>query len=390
MKSNKTLQFETRAIVKGEEPLFEYTGDVVSPIHLSSTYARKKIDIPTKGHEYSRSDNPTRQALEKRLASLEGVDYAFAFASGLSAETTILLSLLKSGDHIIAFNDLYGGTKRLFEQVIQQFTNIEISYVDAQNVDAVQSSIQSNTKLIWLECPTNPLLKICDIRAITNIAKMHNIITLIDNTFLSSYFLQAISLGADIVLHSATKYLNGHSDMVGGCIMTDQVILAEKIQFMQNAIGAILSPFDSYLLLRGTKTLALRMEQHQKNALAIALYLEAHPKINRVIYPGLKSYPQHTLAKKQFTGFGGMLSFELKTDLVHTKHFTESLEIFHIAESLGGIESLVEIPSLMTHSAIPKLKREAIGIHDTLIRLSVGIEHIEDLIEDLSQALTIV
>lgn len=388
-KKDRSMKFETKAIHVGEAPNLEQGGygDAVMPIHLSSTFARKLVDVPTQGYEYSRTGNPTRHALEQRLASLENAKYGLAFASGLAAETTLILSLLHPGDHIIAFDDLYGGTRRLLSQVFSQNYGIHCSYVDARKVKNVQDEITSQTKLIWLETPSNPLLKLCDIQAISDIAKKKNIITLVDNTFLSPYFQTPLDLGADIVLHSTTKYINGHSDSVGGCIMTNHAEHYEKLKFHQNAVGAILSPFDSYLVLRGTKTLAVRMKQHQENAMKISEYLESHSKIKRVYYPGLKSHPDYALALKQMKGFGGMISFELATDLANTKKFVESLTYPLIAESLGGVESLIEIPALMTHAGIRKEDREHIGLSDSLIRLSVGLENVEDLIADISDAL---
>ena len=380
------MKFDTKAIHIGEEPNFEHTGDVTIPLHLASTYARKEVDIPTKGHEYSRSDNPTRQALEKKLASLENADYALAFASGLAAISTVLMALLKSGDHIIAFDDLYGGSKRLFDQIFGENFKIEISYVDATKVSNIKDAIHINTKLIWLETPTNPLLKMCDIQKISKMAIKEDLIVVVDNTFLSPFFQRPLNLGASIVLHSTTKYINGHSDSVGGCLMTRDKKLYEKLHFVQNAAGAILSPFDSFLVLRGLKTLGIRMQRHEENAKKIAKFLIKHPHVSSVIYPGLKEYAYAEIARKQCLGFGGMLSFELKASLEETKKFLEHLKLFSIAESLGGVESLVELPSIMTHSSISKEHREKIGLKDSLIRLSVGIEDVEDLLSDLKQA----
>lgn len=382
------MKFETKAIHVGEEPNFKEgaSGDAVAPIHLSSTFARKKIDTPTSGYEYSRSLNPTRNALEMRLASLEGAEYALAFSSGMAAETTVILSLLQSSDHVIAFDDLYGGSKRLFNRVFGERFNIHFTYVDARNIATLIESIQKNTKMIWLETPSNPLLKICDIATIAEICKKNNLLLVVDNTFMSPYFQNPLKFGADITLHSTTKYMNGHSDSVGGAIMLNDKTLYEKLKFHQNAIGAILSPFDSYLVLRGTKTLALRMKKHEENAIKISAFLEKEPQVQRVLYPGLKSHPEFDLAKNQMTGFGGMISFELKADLLVSKYFVENLKYFLIAESLGGVESLIEIPSLMTHASLSKSERERIGIKDGLIRLSVGVEHIDDLLQDLEQA----
>lgn len=387
MSAKNIYGFSTRAIHAGEEPDFREgaTGDVVTPIHLSTTFARKKVSEPTAGYEYTRSLNPTRKALETKLASLENAVYGLAFSSGLAAESTILLSLLNPGDHIVAFDDLYGGTKRLFNHVFSNF-GFEVSYVDATVALLVEKAIKPNTKLVWLETPSNPLLKVSDIKMIAEITKKHNIVLVVDNTFLSPYFQKPLDLGADIVIHSSTKYIGGHSDVLGGAVLLNSGAYYERIQYHQNAVGAVLSPFDSYLTLRGIKTLALRLEQHQKNALEIAHYLEKHLKVNKVIYPGLESHPQHALAKAQTTGFGGVLSFEIKGTITDAENFLEKLTVFALAESLGGVESLIELPSLMTHASVAKEVREQIGITDTLIRVSVGVEDVKDLIADFEQA----
>ena len=381
------MKFATKAIHSGEEPNLKEggCGDVVVPIHLSSTFARCELDQPTGGYEYSRTGNPTRHALEKRLAALENADYGLAFASGLAAETTLVLSLLKSGDHVVAFEDLYGGTRRLFDRTFANF-GLDFSYVDATKTENVGAAIKGNTKLIWLETPTNPLLKLCDIAAISKIAKERDILNVVDNTFASPYLQNPLDLGADIVLHSTTKYLGGHSDVVGGAIMLSDKELYGKLKFNQNAVGAIPSPFDCFLVLRGTKTLALRMERHSHNASEIAKYLAAHPKVEKVTYPGLKSHPQHELARKQMPGFGGVISFYVRqgTDV---KGFLRRLKVIALAESLGGVESLISQPSSMTHAGLSRQEREKIGITDNLLRLSVGIEDAEDLKADLDQAL---
>ena len=381
------MKFATKAIHSGEEPNLKEggCGDVVVPIHLSSTFARCELDQPTGGYEYSRTGNPTRHALEKRLAALENADYGLAFASGLAAETTLVLSLLKSGDHVVAFEDLYGGTRRLFDRTFANF-GLDFSYVDATKTENVEAAIKGNTKLIWLETPTNPLLKLCDIAAISKIAKERDILNVVDNTFASPYLQNPLDLGADIVLHSTTKYLGGHSDVVGGAIMLSDKELYGKLKFNQNAVGAIPSPFDCFLVLRGTKTLALRMERHSHNASEIAKYLAAHPKVEKVTYPGLKSHPQHELARKQMSGFGGVISFYVRqgTDV---KGFLGRLKVIALAESLGGVESLISQPSSMTHAGLSRQEREKIGITDNLLRLSVGIEDAEDLKADLEQAL---
>jgi cystathionine gamma-lyase len=382
------LKFATKAIHVGEEPnlLEGGCGDVVVPIHLATTYARKEVDKPTRGYEYSRTGNPTRDALEKRLAALENARFGLAFASGLAAEATLILSLLKKGDHVIAFDNLYGGTRRLFSDVLVNF-GLEFTYVDAREPENVEKAVKENTRMIWLETPTNPLLRLCDVRAISEIGRANDIITVVDNTFMSPCFQNPLDLGADIALHSTTKYLGGHSDVVGGAIMLSNEELHEKIRFNQNAIGAVPSPFDCFLVLRGIKTLAIRMEKHNQNAQKIAEFLEAQPKVRKVHYPGLKSHPQHDLAKRQMSGFGGIVSFELDAKLAEVKAFLKKFKLFALAESLGGVESLIEHPALMTHASIPKRERERIGITDSLIRLSVGIEDIEDLIADLEQAL---
>ena len=387
MANTKNYGFSTKAIHVGEQPDFRdgATGDVVIPIHLSTTFARKKVDVPTAGYEYTRSLNPTRNALELKLASLENARFGFAFTSGLAAESTILLSLVKPGDHIIAFDDLYGGTKRLINHVFANF-GFEVTYVDAVDPQNVQNAFKKTTKLVWLESPTNPLLKLSDIKAISEITRKHDAILVVDNTFLSPYFQKPLDLGADVVVHSSTKYIGGHSDVLGGSVMLNDQELFEKIQYHQNSIGAVLPPFDSYLTLRGIKTLVLRMERHNENALEIAHYLEKHPKVKKVIYPGLESHPQHKLAIEQTTGFGGIISFEITGTIDEAKEFLEKLHLFALAESLGGVESLIELPALMTHASVAKEIREQIGISDTLIRISVGIEDVADLIDDLEQA----
>lgn len=382
------MRFETKAIHDGEEPNLKEggSGDVVVPIHLASTFARREVEKPTGGYEYSRSGNPTRHALEKRLASLEDARFGLAFSSGLAAETVICMTLLKSGGHVIAFDDLYGGTKRLFNRILTNF-NIEFSYADARDLKSVKDAIEENTRLIWMETPTNPLMRLCDLEGIAGIGKERGIITVVDNTFMSPFLQRPIDFGIDIVVHSTTKYLNGHSDSVGGALMLSNEELYNMLKFNQNAIGAILSPFDSYMVLRGIKTLALRMERHCQNASDIAKYLESHPKVRKVYYPGLKSHPQHELARRQMKGFGGMLSFEIDGGIKEAKAFLENLKIFSLAESLGGVESLIEHPALMTHASIPKEEREKTGITDSLIRVSVGIEDVDDLKKDLDNAL---
>jgi cystathionine gamma-lyase len=381
------MKFETKVIHVGEEPDLERgSGDVVVPIHLSSTFARKKVNEPTQGYEYSRTGNPTRDALEKRLAVLEDAAFGLAFASGMAAESTLAVTLLHTGDHVLAFDDLYGGTRRLFNRILDPHFKVEVTYVDARDPQRLKKAIQRNTRLIWLESPTNPLMKICDIAATAEIAREANIRVVVDNTFLSPYFQKPLLLRADVVVHSSTKYLNGHSDSVGGAVMLSDEDLYRQLKFNQNAMGAILSPFDSFLVLRGMKTLAVRMREHERNALRLAHYLEEHPKVKKVNYSGLRSHPQHALANRQATGHGGMLSFEIKGGLEETKRFLESVKVFALAESLGGVESLIEHPVLMTHASVPKDIREQVGLTDSLIRVSVGIEHIDDLIADFDQA----
>ncbi len=381
------MKFETKAIHIGEEPNLKEggSGDVVIPIHLSSTFARKELDKPTGGYEYSRTGNPTRDALERRIAVLEDAKFGLAFSSGMAAETVLALSLLSSGDHVVAFDDLYAGTRRLFDIFAKNF-RVQFSYVDATSVENVRNAIAQNTKLIWLETPTNPLMKLCDIKAISEIAKERGILVVVDNTFATPYFQKPLNLGADIVIHSTTKFINGHSDSVGGAIMLSNEEIYSRLKFNQNATGAILSPFDSYMVLRGIKTLPIRMERHNHNAREIAKYLSSHPRVKKVNYPGLESHPQYELAKRQMTGFGGVLSFEIDGGIKEVKRFLESLKIFLVAESLGGVESLIEHPATMTHAYLPEKERIKIGITDSLIRISVGLENVEDLISDLDNA----
>ena len=383
-----SLGFSTRAIHNGEEPDFREgaSGDVAVPIHLSTTFARLKAGSPTAGYEYTRSLNPTRKALEEKLAALDSAKYGLAFSSGLAAASTLIISLLKAGDNVIGFDDLYGGTRRLLSNVFVNF-NISVSYVDATIPENIEKAIKPESRLIWIESPSNPLLKIADIRAIAQIAKKHGLILVVDNTFLSPYFQKPLELGADVVVYSTTKYIGGHSDSLGGSIVLNNEQLYEKIAYNQNAVGAVLSPFDSYLTLRGAKTLAVRMEQHQKNALALAEFLLKSSKVKRVLYPGLKDHPHHDVAVAQTSGFGGVLSFELEGTLEDAENFLSRLKLFSTAESLGGVESLVEIPAIMTHASVPKEVREKNGISDTLIRVSAGIEDTEDLIADFRNAL---
>jgi cystathionine gamma-lyase len=390
--ADRNLHNDTLAIHAGEEPDFREGayGDVAAPIHLSSTFARRKVDEPTAGLEYSRSGNPTRHALETKLAALEGGEYALAFASGLAAETTLLLSLVKPGDHIVAFDDLYGGTGRIFRSLYTPDSKVEVTYVNAVNTDEVHNALRPSTRLVWMESPSNPLLKLCDIAAIAQLAHTASAILVVDNTFMSPALQNPLALGADIVVHSTTKYVNGHSDSVGGALIYNDAELDAKLRFSQNTYGAILSPFDSYLVMRGLKTLGVRMQRHCENAMAVAKHLEASAKVKRVIFPGLPSHAQHELAQRQARGFGGMVSFELDGNLAGTNRFLEALRIFALAESLGGVESLIEHPAPMTHASVPAEMRAQLGISDTLIRISCGIEHVDDLIADIERGLAAV
>jgi cystathionine beta-lyase/cystathionine gamma-synthase len=373
--------FETRAVHAGQEP-DTATGAIMTPVYLSSTFVQQAPG-KHKGYEYSRTGNPTRTALERNIASLEGAKFGLAYSSGMAAIANII-TLLKNGDHVICCNDVYGGTYRLFEKIIAPKVGIKFDFVEL--TDAANLKIRPNTKMIWLESPTNPLLKLIDINAVAGIAKKNNALLVVDNTFMTPYFQKPLSLGADIVIHSATKYLGGHSDVLSGLIVTDNQAVYDELKFLQNAIGAVPSPFDCFLVLRGIKTLALRMVQHEKNALLIAGFLERQPSVKRVIYPGLETHPQYSLAKTQMTGFGGMLSFEFK-DGIDSIGFIKRLGLFSLAESLGGVESLIEYPAVMTHASVPKDVREKLGITDGLIRVSVGIETAEDLINDLRNAI---
>ncbi len=381
------MKFSTKAIHTGNEPNLKDggSGDVVVPIHLSTTFGRSKVNIPTQGYEYSRSGNPTRCALEKNLAELENGKFAYAFSSGLAAITNVLF-LLKGGDHVVSIDDVYGGTRRLFKQVFEQF-GLTFSFVDFTSGADLKGYIKENTKMIWIETPTNPLLKIVDIASVCKFAKQKKIVTVVDNTFASPFFQKPLDLGADIVVHSMTKYIGGHSDVVAGCIVVNDRKIAEGLKFLQNAVGAILSPFDSFQILKGIKTLSIRMEKHNENAQKIVQFLSKHPKIQKIYYPGLDKHPGYKIAKGQMKGFGGMLSFELKGNMNTAIKFLESLKLVSIAESLGVVESLIEHPASMTHSSVPREERLKIGLTDTLIRLSVGIEDADDIIADLSQAL---
>ncbi len=376
--------FATRTIHAGQSP-DPTTGAVMQPIYATSTYAQESPGVH-KGFEYSRSHNPTRFAYERCIADLEGGTRGFAFASGLAALGTIL-ELLPSGSHVIAMDDLYGGSYRLFENVRKRSAGLEFSFVDLSDIAALEDALQDNTKLIWVESPTNPLLKLVDLEAVAKLGKKKGILTGCDNTFASPYVQRPLELGIDMVLHSATKYINGHSDVVGGLVVTNDNELGEQVGFLQNAVGSVQGPFDSFLALRGLKTLALRMERHCQSALKIASFLEAHDAVSKVLYPGLESHPQHELAERQMNGFGGIVTFVLKDGEDAARRFLERLEIFALAESLGGVESLAEHPGIMTHASIPPERRAELGIDDGLVRLSVGIEACGDLLADLEQAL---
>jgi cystathionine gamma-lyase len=376
------MKFSTRAIHVGQEA-DPATGATIVPVYQTSTYTQDAVG-EHKGFDYSRTINPTRLALEKQLASLEGGAHGYAFASGMAA-TSAVLNLLSAGDHAVVTDDLYGGTYRLFTRVLERY-GLAFTYVDMSDIDAVRAAIRPNTKLFWIETPTNPLLKLIDIAAVVALGKDGQFVA-VDNTFATPYFQQPLALGADVVVHSTTKYIGGHSDVVGGVAITNDDTIADVIKFHQNAVGGIAGPHDAWLTMRGAKTLALRMQQHARNAQAVAEFLEAHPEVDRVYYPGLPSHPQHALAKQQMNGFGGMVSFVLKGPQSRALDFAHRLRFFSLAESLGGVESLICHPARMTHGSIPKEDRERRGVTDGLLRLSVGIEDVEDLLEDLRIAL---
>jgi cystathionine gamma-lyase len=378
------MRFSTRAIHVGEEPT-KPTGAVVVPIYQVSTFRQPELGIEGE-YVYGRTSNPTRSALERSLAALEEGRYGLAFASGMAAITTTVLGLLRKGDHVLAVEDLYGGTRRLFDRIMQNF-GIEFSYVDGTNRKDLESGVRPETRMVWLETPTNPLLKIIDIESSAKIAHDHNALVVVDNTFMSPYLQQPLKLGADIVVHSTTKYLGGHSDLIGGALILSNSELYEKAKFAQNAVGAVPGPLDCWLVLRGVKTLAVRMDRHCNNAQKIAEFLTKHSKIQNVLYPGLPAHPQHELARSQMTGFGGMISFLLGGGFESCQRLFKQLKIFAVAESLGGVESLIEHPASMTHASIPRAERDRIGVTDSLVRLSIGIEDVEDLVSDLSTAL---
>lgn len=384
MAKKRMMHIATKVIHVGGEPDKE-TGAIMPPIFQTSTYVQSS---PGKhqGYEYTRSHNPTRTRLEENLASLENAKYALTASSGLAMMTLIMHSF-KVGTKILCGDDVYGGTYRLFTTVFKDIHDIK--FIDTTNVKEVEKAMKEfRPKVIWLESPTNPLLKITDIIKVCDLAQKYKVKSIVDNTFMSPYFQRPLELGADVVVHSLTKYINGHSDVIGGCMMTNNKSFRDQIFTLQNSTGPSQAPFDSWLVLRGIKTLAIRMEAHQKNAMSIAKWLESHPKVESVVYPGLKSHPQHKIAKKQMLGFGGMITFFIKGGLKESKKFLEKVELFALAESLGGVESLIEHPAIMTHASVPKSVRDSIGLTDNLIRLSVGIENIEDLKEDLEKAFT--
>lgn len=377
------MDFETKAIHAGVEPE-PMSGAVMTPIFQTSTYAQASPG-EHKGYEYSRTDNPTRTALQSSLAELENGKHALVFSSGL-ASIDAVLNLFDTGDHIVAGNDLYGGTYRLFSKVASR-RGLKFDYVKVQDLDSVRGAIQPNTKLLWIETPTNPQLALADIAAIAKIAQQNGALTAVDNTFMTPYYQRPLELGADIVMHSMTKFLNGHSDVVMGSLIVNDSSLYERLKFLQNAVGAVPGPFDCFLVLRGIKTLAVRMERHSQNAMEVARWLEGHPSVERVVYPGLSSHPQHELAKAQAGGFGGMITFFLKGGIEECRRFLSRVHLFTLAESLGGVESLIEHPAIMTHASVPPEIRREIGLTDNLVRASVGIESVRDLIADLDQAL---
>ncbi len=381
----KQHEFATRAIHVGQEP-DPTTGAIMTPVYLTSTYVQESPG-KHKGYDYSRSINPTRLAYEKCVADLESGTRGFAFASGLAAMSTAL-DLLESGSHIVVSDDLYGGTFRLFEKVRRSSANLDFTYVDLTDASLFEKAIKKNTRMVWIETPSNPLLKIIDLEAIAKVAREHKILSVSDNTFATPWIQRPLEFGFDLVIHSATKYLNGHSDMIGGVtVVGENKELGDRMWFLQNSVGAIAGAFDSFLVLRSLKTLALRMERHCGNALEIARWLEEQPQVKSVSYPGLKSHPQHDLARTQMRGFGGMVTIVLKTDLEGTRRFLENTELFSLAESLGGVESLINHPALMTHASVPKDQREKLGVTDSLVRISVGVEDLRDLTDDLKFAL---
>jgi len=382
--ADKNTKFATRTIHAGQSP-DPQTGAIMQPIYATSTYVQESPGVH-KGFEYSRTQNPTRMAYERCVADLESGEDGFAFASGMAATATIL-ELIDSGSHVLAMDDLYGGTRRLFHDVRERSANLEFSFIDLCDVEAAEAALQDNTRMIWIESPSNPLLRIVDLAAITKLAERRDLLIVVDNTFATPCLQRPLEFGCDIVMHSATKFLNGHSDMIGGIAITADTKLGERLAYLQNSIGAVAGPFDSFLALRGVKTLDVRMQRHCRSAQAIAEWLENDSRVESVIYPGLASHPQHELAKRQMHGFGGIVTFFIKGDVETARSFLERCEIFALAESLGGVESLVDHPAIMTHASVPETERAALGISDQLIRLSVGIEALDDLIAELDQAL---
>jgi cystathionine gamma-lyase len=385
-KQNDKQGFATRSIHAGQVP-DPTTGAVMTPIYATSTFKQHSPGVHT-GYEYARTQNPTRHAFERCIADLEGGMKAFAFSSGLAATATVL-ELLDAGSHMVAADDLYGGSWRLFENVRRRSANLRTSYADPNIAGSLEKALVSDTRMIWVETPSNPVLKITDLQEVAKLGKQRGILTVVDNTFASPFVQRPLDLGIDLVVHSVTKYINGHSDMVGGVVVVkDRTDIAEKLEFMQNAIGSILDPFSSFLALRGVKTLPLRMKQHCGNAMHLAAWLQKHPKVDKVIYPGLPQHPQHLLAARQMNGFGAMIAVYLKTDMAGVRRALEACSIFTLAESLGGVESLIGHPVTMSHGSVPLERRAQLGITDNLVRLSVGIEDAEDLIADLDQVLT--
>jgi cystathionine gamma-lyase len=378
-----TAGFSTRAIHAGQAP-DPATGAVSVPIYQTSTFAQQAVG-KHRGYEYARTGNPTRAALEQCIAALEGGKHGLAFASGMAAESAIM-QLLKPGDHTVSMDDLYGGTYRLFRRILEPL-GLTFSFVDGTNLDAVEAALSDRTRMVWIESPTNPLLKLIDIQAVGRLAHQRGALVVVDNTFMSPYLQRPLALGADLVVHSATKYLGGHSDLIGGTVVLNRDDLFEQLAFLQNAVGGVPGPMDSWLVLRGLKTLAVRMREHDRNARQVATFLSSHPKVQRVFYPGLPDNPQRDLAKRQMSGFGGMISFEVGGGLEAARGVVERTQLFTLAESLGGVESLIELPALMTHASIPVETRRSHGVTDGLIRISVGLEDVADLISDLDRAL---
>lgn len=383
-KNVKALGLGTRAIHAGQSP-DPSTGAIMTPIYATSTYVQESPG-KHKGYEYSRTQNPTRMAYERCVADLEGGVSGFAFGSGLAAAATVL-DMLDTGSHVIAMDDLYGGSYRLFERVRRRSAGLDFTFLDLNDDAGLKAALRPNTRMIWAETPTNPMLKLVDLKKVASFARKHGLILVVDNTFCSPMIQRPLEYGADLVLHSATKYLNGHSDMVGGIVVAGSTGMAEQMAFLQNSVGAVSGPFDSFLAMRGLKTLHLRMQAHCTSALELALWLDRHPAVEQVIYPGLKSHPQHALARRQMDGFGGIISVRVKGGLRKAKRALERCELFALAESLGGVESLIELPSIMTHASIPPAKRKQLGITDNLIRLSVGVEDVADLRRELDYAL---